>query len=92
VSVAYDIESTRPTRVQAEFQPGRETLELASHGLRCLDPGCPQIDVSFSTGPGDACVVVSIRVPDDQTPGLYTGTLLDARDGSPVGTLSLGLR
>jgi len=92
VSFAYEVASTRPALVQAEFQPGRETEELASHGLFSLEPGRPPIGVAFGARGGDAGVVVSIRVPDTQEPGLYTGALLDARDGTPVGNLSLRLR
>ena len=75
-----------------EFLPGRETVSLASHGLRCLEVGHATIPVEFEPDAHESRVLVRIRVPDGQPPGLYSDTLLHAATGESVGTLSLKLR
>lgn len=92
VQLAYEVSSHRPALVDAEFFPGRETLDLASHGLRCLRSSAPEITVAFEHDPERRRTIVSIHVPDDQPAGLYTGALLDSHDGSTVGSLSLRIR
>jgi hypothetical protein len=92
IQLAYEISSHRPALVDAEFFPGRETLDLASHGLRCLRSSEPEIAVAFEQDPERRRTIVSIHVPDDQPAGLYTGALLDSNDGSTVGGLSLRIR
>lgn len=90
VQLAYEIASRQPACVSAQFHQGRATTELASHGLRNMAGGC--IDVAFDRPSDDGPVVVKIRVPDEQEPGLYTGVLLDARNESVVGSVTLQLR
>jgi hypothetical protein len=90
VQLAYEVASAQPVRVYAEFHPGRETIHLATHGLRSLtSSGC--INVAFETPQGDGPVVIKIRVPGGQEPGLYTGALLHAHSGTAVGNLTLQL-
>ena len=91
VAVAYDIASTRPALVQLDFQPGKATSRLKSHGLRSFYDGCTPIAASFDARDEHA-VVVTIHVPDNQPPGLYTDVLLDSRTGRIVGSMSLELR
>ena len=88
--IIYELLSARPTQVYLEFHAGRETSRLACHGLNRLEPGAA-IPVAFRANPGAGGVVLSIRVPEDQPVGLYTGALLDASSGVGVGTLSLQL-
>ena len=90
VQLAYEVASARPVRVFAQFHAGRETTHLATHGLRSLTSD-GSIDVAFEVPHDHGPVVVKIRVPDGQEPGLYTGPLLHARDGTAVGNLSLQL-
>jgi hypothetical protein len=78
--------------VDVEFFPGRDTLDLAAHALRCLDSSAAEIAVVFEKQPDRQRTIVSINVSDDQPAGLYTGTLMDSRDGSAVGTVSLRIR
>ena len=92
IPLAYEISSHRPALVDAEFFPGRETLDLASHGLRCLGSSGPEIAVAFEQEPERRRVIISIHVPDEQPAGLYTGALLDSHNGSTVGSLSLRIR
>ena len=92
IQVAYEISSNRPALVDAQFFPGRETLDLASHGLRCLRSSGPEIAVAFEQDPERRRTIVSIHVSDDQPAGLYTGALLNSHDGSTVGSLSLRIR
>jgi hypothetical protein len=90
--LAYQITSSRPALVDAEFFPGRETPNLASHGLRCLGSSGPEIAVAFAHEPERRRTIVSIQVPDEQPAGLYTGALLDSQDGATVGSLSLRIQ
>lgn len=92
VGVHYEVASRRPAQPSCEFLPGRETVTLASHGLRSLEVGGATIPVAFEPEEHECRVLVRIRVPDDQPPGLYTGTLLHAASGESVGILSLKLR
>jgi hypothetical protein len=92
VAIHYEIASSRPALPHCEFLPGRETVSLASHGLRCLEVGHATIPVEFEPDAHESRVLVRIRVPDGQPPGLYSDTLLDAATGESVGTLSLKLR
>ena len=92
IQLAYEVTSRRPALVNAEFFPGRETLNLASHGLRCLGSCGAEIRVVFEQEPERRRTIVSIDVPDEQPAGLYTGALLDSRDGSAVGGLSVRIR
>jgi hypothetical protein len=90
VQLAYEVASAQPARVDAQFHEGRQTPYLVSHGLRSLtSDSC--IDVTFDLPQDDGPVVVKIRVPDQQAPGVYTGPLLHARDGSIVGSMTLQL-
>jgi len=92
IQLAYEISSQRPALVDAEFFPARATLDLASHGLRCLRSSGPEIAVTFEQDPERQRTIVLIQVPDDQPAGLYTGALLNSHDGSMVGSLSLRIR
>jgi hypothetical protein len=92
VQLAYELTSRRPALVDVEFFPGRDTLDLAAHALRCLDSSAAEIAVVFEKQPDRQRTIVSINVSDDQPAGLYTGTLMDSRDGSAVGTVSLRIR
>jgi hypothetical protein len=92
VQLAYELTSRRPALVDVEFFPGRETLDLAAHGLRCLDSSVSEIAVMFDRQLDRQRTVISIQVSDDQPPGLYTGTLIDSHDGSAVGIVSLRIR
>ncbi len=92
VQLSYEITSRRPALVDVEFVPGRETPSLAAHGLRCLGSNAGEIAVRFEQQPDRQRTIVSIHVSDDQPAGLYTGTLMDMRDGSAVGVLSLRIR
>ncbi len=92
VKVLYDIKSSElSAQPQYEFHPGRDTTELATHGLRSLVPGAKPIGVEFESQSMD-CVMVKISVKKGQEPGLYSGALLDAHTGESVGSLSLRLR
>lgn len=92
IAVHYEIASSRLAHPHCDFLPGRETVTLASHGLRSLVPGCAPIPVEFDPEEQENRVLVRIRVPEGQPPGLYTGSLLHADSGESVGNLSLRLR
>ena len=91
VKVAYDVASARPALVELEFMPGKATTRIRSHGLQSLDASIRPIPACFDAR-DDRRVVVQIRVPGDQAPGLYTGVVLAAESGQIVGALSLELR
>jgi hypothetical protein len=74
-----------------DFQPGVATSRITCHGLRSLDVGHPPIAATF-VARDERDVVVSIRVPEHQPPGLYTDVVLDSRTGRIVGSICLELR
>lgn len=94
-SVQFDPNIKSPklfARLRHEFHPGRETTDLATHGLRSLkQEGASPILVSFEPDADAGRVTVNIEVADDQKPDLYTGQLLDKQTGETVGHLSLRL-
>ncbi|MEQ8859041.1 MAG: hypothetical protein RIC56_10360 [Pseudomonadales bacterium] len=91
LTVDYEVVSPRPARLHHEFFSHRATPDLATHGLRSLDPTLEPIDVGFEPVPGEDRVVIKIRIPADQPAGTYSGALLDATSADAVGTLSLRL-
>jgi hypothetical protein len=90
VHVSVEIASKRPALIEVGFQPGRDTVNVASHGLQNLGGG-ETIPVEFNAR-DHGTLIVRLSVPDDQPPGLYTGVLVVPETGAPVGTVSLTLR
>ena len=91
VGVTYEIASARPVRVRLDFQPGKATRHLLCHGLRSLEQGRTPIPATFEAR-DEHEVLVTIRVPEHQPPGLYTDVVLDSRTGRIVGSICLELR
>jgi hypothetical protein len=91
VGVSYDIASSRPVLVRLEFHSGKATSRITCLGLRSPGAGHPPIAATFAAR-HEHEVVVTIRVPEHQPPGLYTDVVLDARTGGIVGHISLELR
>lgn len=90
VHVSLEVASRRPALVDVHFQPGFETVNVTSHGLRKLGEA-DAIPVEFDA-PDHLSLIVRVAVPDDCEPGQYSGVLLVPETGNPVGTLSLTLR
>jgi hypothetical protein len=91
-AVAVEVQSARPLRVSVELKPGSEGRGLATHGLRALEPDKPAlVDVAFVADGDRAQPVLRLRVPDGQPPGVYSGVVLDAQSGEPLGTLTARL-
>jgi hypothetical protein len=90
--VAVEVQSSRPLRVRVELKPGGERRALATHGLQALEPDKPAlVDVAFVADRDSDRPVLRLRVPDGQPPGVYSGVVLDARSGEPLGTLTARL-
>jgi|SRR5262245_28200260 len=92
IAVHYEIVSNRPARVWLEFQPGQEHADLASDGLRSLEPAHAPIPVEFEPQSQSGCVLVRITVPEKQPPDFYTGAVLRADTSRCIGTLNLVLQ
>lgn len=91
-AVTVEVQSSRPLRVSVELKPGGERRALATHGLRALEPDKPALDdVAFVADRDSAGPVLRLRVPDGHPPGVYSGVVLDAQSGEPLGTLTARL-
>ena len=88
-SFAVEVCSSRPVRVCFDLKDGAAGRPLASHGLCALEPEKPRLaDVAFETGSNGGPLLVRLHVPADHPAGLYTGVVVDAETGAPLGTLS----
>ncbi|MDX2169763.1 MAG: hypothetical protein SF182_22020 [Deltaproteobacteria bacterium] len=91
-AVAIEVQSARPVRVSVEFKPGVGARPLATHALRALAADLPPLDdVAFVAERDGAAPVLRLRVPDGQPGGVYSGVVLDAQSGEPLGTITARL-
>lgn len=90
--VPVEVASRRPLRVNVDLQAGAAGRPLAAHPLRALEADKPPLaEVAFERDADGGPLVLRIRVPDAQPPGLYTGVIVDQRSGEPLGTLTARL-
>lgn len=88
--VSLDITSARRTEVMLDLRSRSADHALRAHDLRAADSDAPRLTgVTIEGMPGEDCVLVRLRVPDDHPPGLYTGLILDDRTSLPCGTLAV---
>ena len=85
-----EIASTRMARVTVDLPPHADVPNLAIGGLLALAPGPPPLtEVALAIDPALSRIVVRIRVPDGQPPGVYSGVIVDRTCGEPRGTITL---
>ena len=89
-NLSVEVVSSRPIRVTLDLRAHSGRVALMGEGMRAADSGSPPLgDVTFVDADGDDCLVVRIRVADDQPAGTYTGVVTDAQSGEHCGTLSV---
>lgn len=87
--VAIEVLSARRARVDLHMEPGSDVRRLAALELCSTDAKkAPLKQVAFEHEPGGG-VTLSIRVPDGQPSGVYSGVVVDRESGRPLGTLSV---
>jgi hypothetical protein len=88
-SVAVELCSIRPVRVTLDLKAHAAGRSLATHGLRAADIDKPPLtEVGFERAADAAPLVLRLRVPETQPPGLYTGVVIDKQSGELLGTLT----
>ena len=88
--VIVEIASARMARVTVDLPPSTGAPNLATGGLLALAPGhAPLTDVALVFDPAANRLVVRIRVPDTQPPGVYSGVIVDRGSAAPRGTITL---
>jgi hypothetical protein len=88
--VTLQVEAKRPVQIAIDVKPGPQGAGLVAHALRAIDPALPRIDgVGIERLDGEDGLLVRLRVPDDQPPGVYSGIIVDDKTNLPRGTLSV---
>ena len=88
--VIVEIASLRRARVTVDLPQQADTLNLAVGGLLSIEAGKPPLrEITLGIEAGSNRTVVSIRVPDDQPAGMYSGVIVDRDSGQPRGTITL---
>ncbi len=88
--VIVEIASTRRARVTVDLaqQPGAPNFAVG--GLLSIEAEKPPLkEITLGIETGSNRTVVSIRVPDDQPAGVYSGVIVDRDSGQPRGTITL---
>ncbi len=92
VSLTLELESPRRTEVSFDLRPRSMGLPLVVHDLRAPESDKPRITgVGLETVPDEERLVLRLRIPADQPPGIYSGIILDERTSLPRGTLTVRL-
>ncbi|HZI10278.1 MAG TPA: hypothetical protein VE153_07760 [Myxococcus sp.] len=92
VRVAFDVQSHRPVELALDWHSRSAGTRLVVHELRTPQAEGPRIGgVTAEWRPGEDLVVVRVRIPDAQAPGLYSGLILDEATGLPCGTVTARL-
>lgn len=85
--VRFEVRAARPVSVSADLRPGAHLIALASNGLTALGDRDRFIDVELQNDYADQRVVVRLTVHDEHHPGVYTGTVVNANTGAPIGSI-----
>lgn len=88
---AVKIESTSPVEIVLDLRQPVDGVPLRVLGLCTVEEGKPPITgVAFEAPMNGGRPTLSIRIPNGQPPGVYSGVVVD-HTGHPAGTLSLRL-
>ena len=92
VALTLELESPRRTEVSFDLRPRSLGLPLVVHDLRAPEADKPRITgVGLETVPDEERLVLRLRIPAEQPPGIYSGIILDERTSLPRGTLTVRL-
>ncbi len=91
-AISVEIEASRPIKVTLDLRPRGNGSALAVPGLFALNgDSVPLTGIAFTAIGDGAAPALRIKVPQTQTPGTYTGAVVDAETNEPCGTLSVRL-
>jgi hypothetical protein len=89
-AVVVEVESSRPTEISLDLRPRSLGLALRIHDLRAPEADKPRLEhVTIAADAEQERVKVSVRVPEGQPAGVYSGIILDERTSLPRGTLTV---
>jgi hypothetical protein len=92
VALTLELESPRRTEISFDLRPRSLGLPLVVHDLRAPEADKPRITgVGLETVPDEERLVLRLRIPAEQPPGIYSGIILDERTSLPRGTLTVRL-
>jgi hypothetical protein len=89
VRVRVEVASAQPVEVGLDLRPGAGLTPLIAHALRAADPDKPVLTATVVANGEPGVLRLRVHVADDHPAGVYSGLLLDAASGLPVGALSL---
>jgi hypothetical protein len=88
--VSIEIVSSGSIQVTLDLYPQSAGLPLVTPGLHALNGQTPPLtDITFEPGSESGVPRLRVRVPEGQSPGVYTGVVVDRNTGLPRGTLSV---
>jgi hypothetical protein len=89
-AISIEMTCSRPVEVSIDFDHESTQVPLVTPGLYALDRHKPVLTgVSFVPQIGRKRGKLSIKVPDQQPAGSYSGVMVDPRSGETRGTLSV---
>jgi hypothetical protein len=89
-AIWIDVRSRQRVEISADLRPGEWRRTLVAHDLRAADASVPRVPAPrIDTMAKERRVVIRIRVPDTQPPGVYSGLVIDGKTNLPCGTLAL---
>ena len=89
-NVSIEVTSGRPVEVSVDVDHDSTRTALVTPGLYTLDQRKPGLtDIRFIPGNERRRGKLSIKIPDRQPAGSYSGVMVDPRSGETRGTLSI---
>jgi hypothetical protein len=82
------VETVRQVEAMLDVSPIPVDHGLVAHRLRLAD-GTARIDGVAVTAAPDGAIVISVKVPDDQPAGQYTGRVVDDATNVAIGEITL---
>jgi len=87
-AIWLDLSSRQRVEVSVDLRPGPWRRALVAHDLR--GPAAARLaGPRIETEAGERRVVVRLKVPDRQPPGVYSGLIIDGKTNLPCGTLAV---
>jgi hypothetical protein len=85
-----EVVSRQRARIDLRLDPEARAAHLRVHALHAPGPDAPPLTaIGFHAEPAHGTLVLDVRIPDRQPPGLYSGVVVDAETNDPGGTLTV---
>jgi hypothetical protein len=89
-AIWIDLSSRQRVEVSVDLRPGPWRRAMVAHDLRAPGPSAARLPgPHIETEAGERRVVVRLKVPDQQPPGVYSGLIIDGKTNLPCGTLAV---